>query len=317
MPDYKQLIDAATWQFIDTTNSFFPPEAAEFSIEKQRKLYDTLCERFNAGRPDVISVTNGSIQSDAATIPVRRYTNDTATNDKVHIIYFHGGGFIVGSLESHDDFCAEIAADTGIGVTAVDYRLAPEHPHPAAFLDAMASTLHIAATGNQSLLLCGDSAGANLAAAVTHALRDKIENIIGQVLIYPGLGGDTQNGSYIEHANAPMLSTQDILYYDAVRAGDSANNTKTDATFSPLKDTDFSGIAPTVVFSAACDPLADDGRYYCDAINSSGGQAIWVNEAGLVHGYLRARNSVDKARLSVDNVKQALIALSNKRMWTA
>ena len=127
------------------------------------------------------------------------------------------------------------------------------------------------------------------------------------MLIYPALGGDPDRGSHIRHADAPMLTRADVVYYRDIRSG--GNDIAGDATFAPLAASDFSGLPATVAISAECDPLSDDGRDYCDAIRQAGGSAIWFNEVGLVHGYLRARHSVTRARESFNRIVQAIEAL--------
>ena len=141
------------------------------------------------------------------------------------------------------------------------------------------------------IVLVGDSAGGNLCATVCHAMRGQKHEPIGQIAVYPGYGDDSSKGSYLEHANAPMLTVADIQFYAGVRTG--GKKVTGDPTLSPLQDIDFSGLPPTAVFSAECDPLCDDGRDYCDAIVAAGGRAKWFRETGLVHGYLRARHTVN------------------------
>lgn len=309
-PDYKTLIDQQTWSFIELTDSWYPPETVEYPIEKQRQIYTAMCREFNQGYPNGVTGSDATIASPNHNIPVRRYScTDHASTS---ILYFHGGGFVVGDLESHDDICAELCAATGFDVTAVDYRLAPEHLHPASFEDSLNCVLFEGQRLGTPLLLCGDSAGANLAAAVSHAVRDNNSSveIAGQVLIYPALGGDVNKGSYVEHRNAPMLTTRDVYFYTNIRSGDSQD--LNDTTFAPLADTDFSNLPSTIVFSAECDPLADDGKHYCAAINSAGGNARCITETGLVHGYLRARHSVDRARDSFSTIVAALTSMSNQ-----
>ena len=323
-PEYKSLIDEETWSFIAQTESFYPPETVDYPIHQQREIYDTMCRQFFSGYPSGVSASDDSIAHSQSSVSVRRYTTakrNESLKHNAHIVYFHGGGFVVGGLDSHDDVCAELCDLTGLGVTSVDYRLSPEHKHPAAFEDSMACVLHEASRLKIPLLLCGDSAGGNLAAAVSHAMRQHrtesgLPVICGQVLIYPGLGGDTSRGSYITHAEAPMLTTRDVLFYSGIRGSDTNDTSATatrDATLAPLTDTDFSNLPNTIIVSAECDPLSDDGRNYRDAIISAGGKAVWFNENGLVHGYLRARNSVARARDSFSRIVDGLKMLSDNK----
>jgi acetyl esterase len=117
------------------------------------------------------------------------------------------------------------------------------------------------------------------------------------------------SGSFIEHANAPLLTRDDMVYYKDVRC--EKDIPTGDPTFAPLEDTKFSGLPPTVIFTAECDPLADDGKNYQSAIRQAGGNAQWINEAGLIHGYLRARTSVERAKDSFDRIVNAATVLAN------
>ena len=148
-----------------------------------------------------------------------------------------------------------------------------------------------AATTDLPIVLCGESAGGNLAAAVAQATRRHARAAIGQVLIYPGLGGDESAGSYVEHAEAPLLSRRATSTSTATSARPSAQSPD-DPTFSPLRDTDFSGLPPTVIVTAECDPLSSDGETYRDRILAAGGKAWWHEEPRLVHSFLRARTTV-------------------------
>jgi acetyl esterase len=311
MTDYAKLIDAETWVFIDRTNSFYPPDAVDHSVEEQRHTYDRMCKAFHAGYPDGVAANDFTVETPTHRIPIRVYRNATP-NDAALVLYFHGGGFILGGLDSHDDVCAEICQRTGYEVVSVDYRLVPEHIHPAAYDDCRAAFDWAAKTYGRPIVLCGDSAGGNLAAAVSHTTRDHACAPIGQVLIYPGLGGDLSKGSYITHAEAPLLTVRDMDSYKQMRAG--GRDVSKDATFAAFNDSDFSHLPPTVVISAECDPLSDDGRVYRDRLLANGGNAYWVNEPGLVHGYLRARHSVGRARESFTRIVEAVRSLG-KGEW--
>lgn len=295
--NYQTYLDEHIWQFIRDTARHFPDDAAQLSIAEQRRVYDSMCHAFAVERPCHLRVVDGK----AGAVGLRHYS---AGGGDACIVYFHGGGFVMGGLDSHDDVCAEICAATGYDVIAVDYRLAPEHRHPAMFDDALAATRHVLAMNSLPLLLCGDSAGGNLAAAVAHALRGVTERIAGQLLIYPALGGDLASGSYVQHAAAPMLSRDDVIFYETIRV--EGQPPCDDPTYAPLMDREFAGLPPTVVISAECDPLSDDGRDYCERIAAADGGAHWINEPGLVHGYLRARHSVPRAAQSFTRIISAL-----------
>jgi len=292
MTDYTTLIDPATWAFIRATEAAYPADTSGFTMDQHRAAYDTMCSQFDAGRPPGLKVTDQTV----ADVPCRIYHAGPT-----QLIYFHGGGFYLGGLHSHDSVCAELAQRTGLTVTAVDYRLSPEHLHPAAYDDAMAVTL---ATGGP-LLLAGDSAGGNLAAAVAHGLRAHGMLPLGQVLIYPGLGGDMDRGSYLTHAHAPMLTRADVVMGASIR-----QNTADDPTALPLRYTDFTNLPPTICIAAECDPIADDSAAYAAAITAAGGRALAMTEPGLVHGYLRARHLVPRATASFTRICDALTDLA-------
>lgn len=293
MTDYSKLIDAETWTFIRESAKFFPEGAEDNGVEGQRDDYNTMCRAFFRGYPDGVSATDSTLGH----VGLRHYT---CGEGAAVVMYFHGGGFVVGDLDSHDDVCAEICAETGFDVISVDYRRTPEHKHPAAFDDAMSATKHIAKAFGKPMVLVGDSAGANLAAAVAHAGRGKIDGISGQVLIYPWLGKVTNTGSYLEHANSPTLTRAAILLFSELRGA------ADDPTYLPLLDTEFSGLPPTYALSAECDPLCDDGRDYVAAVRAASGEAEWVLEHGLVHGYLRGRATVGRVRDSFERIIAAI-----------
>ena len=295
MIDYRHIIDDATWQFIEKTNSFYPENVVDATVGEQRAIYNAMCAAFHAGIPKDVVVTDGNVGS----VPVRQYHQDNSSGPIV--VYMHGGGFVVGGLLSHDDVCAEICAATGLRVTSVDYRLSPEHPHPGAYDDCQTVFDHLIA---DPVILCGDSAGGNLAAALAHNNRGT--PVLGQVLIYPGLGGDMNRGSYQRHAQAPMLTRDDILFHKDVRGPIKAGDTRA----SPLSDTDFSALPPTVAIAAECDPLADDARQYRDAIQAAGGRAIFIEETGLVHGFLRARHMAPRARAGFARITRAITGMA-------
>jgi acetyl esterase len=302
-PDYARLIDAETWAFIRETERWYPPDAAGYPIARQREVYDAMSRAFDVPRPAGVGVTDGQV----AGVPCRHYA-PPGRGGAATVVYLHGGGYVVGGLDSHDGVCAEICAETALAVVSADYRLSPEHLHPAAFGDACAVIRAVA--GGGPVVLAGDSAGANLCAAAAQALRPERLPILGQVLIYPGLGGDDGTGSYVTHGKAPMLTRDDLAFYAGIRFAGGVVPAGPDPTARPLDETDYTGMPPTLCIAAECDPLADDGTVYAARIVAAGGRAAALTEAGLVHGWLRARHTVGRARESFARIIAAIAALS-------
>lgn len=296
--DYRELIDAPTRAFVAATAAQYPPDTAQLGIADQRRIYDAMCAAFRHPRPPGVTVRDAPLGG----VPARHYATGASA---VRALYFHGGGFVVGGLDSHDDVCAELCAGTGLEVISIDYRLAPEHPHPAAWQDAVAAARAALAEG--PVVLCGDSAGGNLAAAAAVDLRGH-PGVLGQVLIYPGLGGDPAQGSYLRHAHAPMLTRADVLAYARLRHGGAPPGH--DPRANPLQAPDLTGIAPAFVSVAQCDPLADDGPAWAARLRAAGTAAVCIEEPGLVHGWLRARHDVPRAAAAFARILAALARLA-------
>ena len=281
--------------FVARSRAAYAHLAPDAPIREVRAAYDAMCRAMRAPLPAGLSV----VDERAGDVPVRVYgASDTS------VLYLHGGGFAMGDLESHDDIVAEIAAAAGLRCIAVGYRLAPEHPYPAAFEDCAEALFWVADRFGPEIVLAGDSAGGSLATALCHAHRsDPRVRIAGQMLIYPALGGDPGRGSHVEHANAPLLTRDDIALYERLHAAppDAAR---------PLHEPDLAGLPPTVIETAGCDPLRDDGRDYAARLADAGVPSLWRNEPGLVHGWLRARHGASVARRAFSRIVGAIAALS-------
>ncbi len=294
-----EITDPEVLEFIARTDSFYPPNTVGSPIAEQRRVYDEMCAAFRQPRPAGVVVTDETIDGPGGPIPQRRYV--PASADPATVVYYHGGGFVVGGLESHDDVCAEIAVATGCPVVSVDYRLCPEHIHPAAYDDSLAAARAAVAEG--PVILAGDSAGGNLAAAVAQTLRGAA--IKGQVLIYPGLGGEGLDlPSYTECAEAPLLTARDVRFYRGVRAG--GDVPEDDPTFFPLAAGDFSGLTRCFISAAGVDPLRDDGVEYVRRLIGAGVTAYCVVEPQLPHGHLRARTTSHRAREAFGRILDAI-----------
>ncbi|WP_349734682.1 alpha/beta hydrolase [Pseudomonas jessenii] len=275
--------------FVDKTLSF---NSTDSSITGLRQAYSEMCRAFTPPRPAGLYV----VDFELAGVAVRSYQPPVSPSagGVPCIVYLHGGGWVVGDLDSHDFICAELASTLGVLVIAVDYRLAPEHPFPAAFDDCL-KVWRALRTGPFRLdpartLVAGDSAGGNLAAALCLALRDAGEPVpCAQVLIYPGLGGDHRLPSRSECIDAPLLSSSDVdCYHSLYLQGARHPN----AYAMPLLATDFSRLPPAWIAVAQLDPLRDDGVLYAERLNTAGVAATLYVGEGLVHGCLRARGQV-------------------------
>ncbi len=276
--------------------------------EAYRAQYLAMKDLVDLPLGELATIKDLTIPGPAGDIPARLFDVREKREPGPVVLFFHGGGFVIGNIDSHASFTAELSRALDLPVVSVDYRLAPEHPHPAAFNDALAAARAVAAAFDGPLVLVGDSAGGTLAAAVAHAGRALGLRPWGQVLIYPSLGGDESRGSYQEHAEAPMLTLRDIAFYRRMRFPNGAP--RNDPTAAPLQDNNFRDLPPTVIFVAECDPLADDGSAYAEKLLSAGGRALVVVETGLVHGYLRARATVSRARESFRRITTAIAALA-------
>ncbi|MBX4956566.1 alpha/beta hydrolase [Rhizobium lentis] len=273
-------------QFLEICDSFYPADAVGASVEQQRNWYDALCARFDRPMPPDMIFADGMVQR----IPIRRY-RPRKINTRTVLLYLHGGGFVVGSLESHHAICAEIADSAGAELVSVDYRLAPEYRWPAQTDDGFAVLKHLLSANNKVVVI-GDSAGGNLAAGLALRARDEgLPGVVGQVLIYPALGGDLAAGSYVEMAAAPGLTTADVAYYrEMLQAPAGAEIAE------PLNASSLAGLPPTYITVAHFDPLRDDGRQYAARLAAEGVEVSFREEPQMVHAWLRARHMSEGAR---------------------
>lgn len=301
--DYRAYLDAEVLAFIDRMNGFYPPDSLNLPMAENRRIYDHMSEVFREAPPENVTAQTLSLEGPERPLPIRVYQREEPDN-RAAILYFHGGGFVLGGLESHDDICAEICARTGFRTMAVDYRLSPEYTHPAAFEDACIAFEWLSGTEGKRIVLMGESAGGNLAACLAHHARSLPSPPIGQVLVYPSLCGPGKGGSHVMHADAPLLAEADLDVYLRLRTND--NPDCSDPRLIPYADPDFSGLPPTIVFTAECDPLSSDGDLYCARIRDAGGQAEWIEEKGLVHGYFRGRTQSSRARDSFERVMKTI-----------
>lgn len=279
------------------------------SISQQRLDYEAMLRQFQHPHPDGVTTHDTEINGRHGPVPLRHYRYRDG-NDAALVLFIHGGGYILGSLDSHDDICAELCAGSGFDLVSVGYRLSPEHHHPV-HLDDVEDAFVACAHGNT--VVVGASAGGTLAAALAHRRQTSVHRPAAQVLVYPSLGGDQFDlDSYRDNAEAPLLSTADVLYYRGVRCADGIPPLD-DAEFYPLSASDFSGCPATVAISADIDPLRDDASLYVQKLQAAGVEARWINEAGLVHDYLRARHVSRLAAKAFARICDAIRQLAQNR----
>jgi acetyl esterase len=214
------------------------------------------------------------------------------------VVFFHCGGFVVGDLDTHDGTCRQHAVGASAVVVSVEYRLAPEHPYPAAVDDAWAATQWVTEHGAEigadtsRLAVAGDSAGGNLAAVVAQRSRDSSQHggptLLFQLLWYPATLWDASLPSFTENADAPILNREVIdAFLTWYAPGVDISDPKAlPATLAPCNASDFAGLAPAFIGSAEHDPLRDDAAVYAGLLNAAGVPAELINEGNLVHGYV-------------------------------
>lgn len=315
-PDTKSLDQAglARWldpeirAFIARSNGYYPDDSNTGAIAQSRASYARLCAGFRAPRPAGVAVSDEAVPVPWGIIPTRRYR--PAAPRAAALLYLHGGGFVLGDLDSHDDICAELSHATRLEVLAVDYRLAPEHPYPAALDDAV-EAFHALSDGGRPVVVAGDSAGGNLAAALCLRLRRLGQPMpVGQALIYPGLSADPMRVAGSRAATAPMLTAEDVRYYGRVYAGGAERVPPQDPEYAPLESRDLSGLPPAAIFAAGYDPLRQDAEDYAAALHAAGVAVAYRDDPGLVHGWLRARHMSRLAARAFAAVGRAAVALA-------
>jgi acetyl esterase len=246
-----------------------------------------------------------------------------ADNPLPTILFFHGGGFVIGDLDTHEDHCRLLAAEVGAVVLAVEYRLAPEHPFPAAYEDCLAAVRwageHVGEIGGDAagLVVAGDSAGGNLAAAVALAVRDGGPELAAQLLIYPGT--DFRDGdahlSRAENGEGLFLTAEDMRWFGDAYVPDPAD--RTDPRASVLLAPDLSGAAPAVVLTGEYDPLRDEGEAYAAALQAAGVRVDLRRYDGLIHGFFGMGPVSPAAAAAVADACQALRDLLAERRSAA
>lgn len=252
-----------------------------------------------------------SIPGPAGTIPARLYDAREMREAGPAMVFYHGGGFVIGDLSTHEPYCAEVARMLDIPVIAIDYRLAPENPWPAAPDDCEAATRWIAGSPDvlgrtiTGLVLSGDSAGGNLTIVTTMALRDTpaAVPVIAQFPIYPVVDERDDWPSFGEHGAAKLLTTESMNYFnDAYRP--EAGHPRA----YPLRH-DHTGLPPTLLVTASLDPLRDQGREYAAELIRAGVPVTYREAVGNIHGFITLRRAIPSSQADVAGCLAVLKAM--------
>ncbi len=256
--------------------------------------------------PPMAEIEDCTIPGPAGAIPLRIYRPSSASRQPV-LIYFHGGGMVMGSNHSFEPLARTLAAESNATLVSVDYRLAPESPPPAQFDDAYTAAVWAADNADRlgadpaRLAVVGDSAGGSLAAAVALAARDhEGPAICCQVLLYPGLDRDMAAQSITALVDAPMLSHDDIVYMHAL--ADDGAGPPNDHYRVPAYATDLSGLPPAIVVTGECDPIRDWGERYATRLRDAGVQTTVTRYPGMYHGFLMRSDATARGRLAIAEI---------------
>ncbi len=287
------------------------PKLWELPPADGRALYMAMAQMLEPQGIPIGKVDNMKAAGPAGEIPVRVYTPMGGGTMLPALVYYHGGGFVIGNLDTHDALCRQLANEAGCRVIAVDYRLAPEHKFPAAADDAFAALQWVEANAAElgvdanRLAVAGDSAGGNLAAVVCLMAKQKgAPKVSFQLLIYPTTQARADTDSIKAFAEGYFLEKKamDWFYDQYVPAGQDIN----DPRLSPLAASDLSGLPRAYVVTAGFDPLKDEGKAYADKLNRAGVAAVYVNYDGMVHGFFNMSGVLETARKAIADAAKAL-----------
>jgi acetyl esterase len=279
--------------FLDYIEGLNRPKGHEVGAQEARRMMVASRHAFEPPARDV-----AVLRDIAAPVPMRLYDAREQRGPGPLLLFIHGGGWVIGDLETHEPFCIDLAIELDLPIVAVDYRLAPEFPFPAAFEDSLAAARWVSSRPEElgrtptGFFLAGDSAGGNLAAAVSAALRDEpaAVPVFGQWLIYPAADPAVRYPSYDQFCEGHLLTKDSMDWFEESYAGP-----KNDWRYSPLLR-GANGLPPTFVTTAALDPIRDQGRAYAARCAEAGVETIYWEAPGTIHGFLNLRKGIPSSQ---------------------
>lgn len=303
-----------TAAFLTFLNSQPGPKMQELPVADARAMMMAMRHVADAPVGDLGIVEDLKIPGPAGDIPARLYDARESRVPGPVMVFFHGGGFVIGDIDTHEPYCAEAARQLDMPVISVDYRLAPEHPFPAAPEDCEAAARWVAdnipCTG---LVLSGDSAGGNLTVVTTMALRDNPASkpVIAQHPIYPAVSAHNDWQSYRDFNEGFLLTKEGMDWFmDAYRLDPE------DRRGAPLLH-DHAGMPPSLVVTASLDPLRDQGRAYAEALKAAGVPTVFREAEGNIHGYICLRQGIPSSHEDITGNLTALKELLAEAMAPA
>lgn len=287
----KPFVRPEVQQLIDMISSMDSPNFAEVGAVTAREMMQQMAG-LNTPTGELAVMRDLSMPgSDGQSIPLRFYDCKTDRGASPIVIFFHGGGFVIGDVDYYDPLCANISRDLDLPVVSVEYRLAPEHKWPAGPDDCEAAARWVASNpaglgqNVTGLILCGDSAGANLAAVTVMALRDQpaAGPVLAQWLLYPVTDMSKHHESYNLFKEDFLLTAADMDWFRDEYAADNSHWRS-----SPLLG-DVTGLAPAVVHTCSLDPLRDEGRAFAGKLAAAGVPTVFLEAEGMTHGFATFR----------------------------
>jgi acetyl esterase len=308
-PQAKALLRLIEEKGVPATHTLTPAQARAFY--RERRTFT------QPDAPEVASVQDLQATGPAGSIPVRSYrpAGSPAAALLPVLVYFHGGGWVIGDLDTHDVLCRQLANLSGCAVVSVDYRMGPEHRFPAAVDDAIAATRWVRAQAQalkvdaSRLAVGGDSAGGNLAAVVALSARDAGDLPIAfQLLIYPATDQRRGAPSHATNGQGYLLTKENMDYFHDHYIPDARDDL--DWRASPLLHANHAKLPPAFVLTAGYDPLRDEGLQYAQKLSEAGNRAALVNFERQIHGFILMGRVLDEANVAVQlcaaQLKQAL-----------
>ena len=294
--------------FLDALAAMEGPAIADMTLEEAREGYLALHAMADRPARDLAVIRNLACPGPAGNIPLRLYDPRESRDPGPVIVFYHGGGFVIGDLETHHNLCTEIAALMDLPLVAVDYRRAPEAPFPAAIEDCEAATRWIASSpaelGREAtgIVTIGDSAGGNATIVVSQQLAANPADVpvVLQVPIFPLASDAFGSASLEEFAEGFVLSKAAVEFFDAAYAPD-----RSDPRAMPILG-DHSTAPPTVLVTASLDPIRDSGRDYAKALADAGRSFTFLEIEGITHSFTNLRGAVPSAQGDLERVIAAM-----------